>query len=628
MEAHGRHAKGGRPTKKAKERRETDAQVAAGKQSTLNFKNVTVTVTGGTFNVFSSSTNEASRKRKASTQEDAEPSQHEETNEDEEEVAEAQLPAKRRAYSSEVKKRIFALLERKNGNKAATVRMLKGKRGYETVSERVLRRWVKEHKAGTATKKKTGRAVNTTFEAAVLSNLVYTVLEKAPDTLDAAKHAHIVANVAHSYLVIKQAAQMARQLPQFAENETVQNLKFSNKWVVAFLQRCALRRRRVTATEKELPPVPVVRERMAEIQSLIKDNNFLPVDVISADETGIFFGAPPKNQYVPDGARGCAPESDDKARFTALMWGTASGFMGPPFVIVKCTVNKADMSGVRVLDTILEELGGAACGWEKKLWSREIELKTKGILDTKKYVRPYLFNPGTLSVITVQHKAWMDSVGLAMWADTQVGPWAKSTGRKKLIVWDNCGPHNVPAIKAVFEEHELATCSLPPKMTDILQVMDLVVNGPLKAAIRRDRCEQLFAFFIQFKGKCALELMKPLENRVMPTFTPPKPKLIDGLRSLIKACALDLSKETFQDGLRRSFVAVGLAPNEQGAFTNYASHSRSRLSVALAPADSPDEDSFVLGDVAAEVELEVRPEEEEAEDGDDAADDEGVDGSD
>jgi hypothetical protein len=49
----------------------------------------------------------------------------------------------------------------------------------------------------------------------------------------------------------------------------------------------------------------------------------------------------------------------------------------------------------------------------------------KGKLETKLYTRPYLFNAATGVVITAQHKAWMDSVGTAIWADTVIGPSAR-----------------------------------------------------------------------------------------------------------------------------------------------------------------------------------------------------------
>ena len=44
-----------------------------------------------------------------------------------------------------------------------------------------------------------------------------------------------------------------------------------------------------------------------------------------------------------------------------------------------------------------------------------------------------------------------------------------------------------------------------------------------------------------------------------------------------------------------------------GTFYNYTSHSRGSMPVILAPADSPSEEQFTLGNVAAELELELEP---------------------
>ncbi len=60
-------------------------------------------------------------------------------------------------------------------------------------------------------------------------------------------------------------------------------------------------------------------------------------------------------------------------------------------------------------------------------------------------------------------------------------------------------------------------------------------------------------------------------------------------------------------GLVRAFVKVGLAESvDTGTFFNYTSHSRGSMPAILAPADSPSEEQFTLGNVAAELELEPR----------------------
>ena len=213
------------------------------------------------------------------------------------------------------------------------------------------------------------------------------------------------------------------------------------------------------------------------------------------------------NQYVPDGVKRCAaPEFDDSARFTTMLGGTVVGNMLASFNIVKCTIDRPDLRSSTVIKTLHEKYT-AADGWALKTWEHELTLKVKGVDKTRHYLRPYIMRTdGT--VITMQHEAWVDSVGMCMWIDLVLGPWARRSGRKKILIWDNCGPHKVAAVIAVFAEWGIATENLPPNMTDVLQVMDLVVNGPLRARMRRFRCAALFHYFQSWKLKWVQELSR------------------------------------------------------------------------------------------------------------------------
>ena len=249
------------------------------------------------------------------------------------------------------------------------------------------------------------------------------------------------------------------------------------------------------------------------------------------------------------------------------------------------------------------------------------------------YRRPYLINTTTLVVITSQHKAWMDSAGMCMWVDVQLGPWAKRRTGRALVVWDNCGPHKVPAVKAVFMEWRIATEELPPKMTDILQarallrirhrrkflphssiparqVMDLIVNGPVKSGIRAGRCENLFSYFQNWK----IERLKAAAAKPplpLPKFSPPKPTVLDGLKMVEKVCADTFSKASFKEKMRTCFVQVGLVKDESGEFVKYTKHDRKGTLAfkAVGLAELPS-----LGETAAEVEVLSRAEADENED--------------
>mmetsp|Transcript_35337 Transcript_35337/g.113596 ORF Transcript_35337/g.113596 Transcript_35337/m.113596 type:complete len:192 (-) Transcript_35337:189-764(-) len=191
----------------------------------------------------------------------------------------------------------------------------------------MLQRWQRS-----GPKRKTGPKVCAAFEQEVLDKLVYRAVEDVANP----ESATIVANVTYSYAAIKLAASQVADEPKWKENPLVNKLKFSKPWTRGWLKRVALRRRRVTASQKVLPSPDEVNKEMSEIQTFLCAGKYTPAEVISADETGVCFGAAPKKQYVPeDAARATAPESDDKARITYLFWGTGSGEMGPYFAIIK-----------------------------------------------------------------------------------------------------------------------------------------------------------------------------------------------------------------------------------------------------------------------------------------------------
>ena len=73
--------------------------------------------------------------------------------------------------------------------------------------------------------------------------------------------------------------------------------------------------------------------------------------------------------------------------------------------------------------------------------------------------------------------------------------------------------------------------------------MDLIVNGPVKAGIRRARCEALYDFFQSWKVK---RLQAQVNKMPLPKFQPPKPKVTDGLRTLLKVCDETFATDAFQ----------------------------------------------------------------------------------
>ena len=85
---------------------------------------------------------------------------------------------------------------------------------------------------------------------------------------------------------------------------------------------------------------------------------------------------------------------------------------------------------------------------------------------------------------------------------------------KMLLLFDNCGCHKVDVVEKQMSDMGIHVALLPPNMTAIIQVLDLVVNGPLKAHIRHLRAMVIVESFKVFKAKYCDEQTKPPKQRL------------------------------------------------------------------------------------------------------------------
>ena len=68
-----------------------------------------------------------------------------------------------------------------------------------------------------------------------------------------------------------------------------------------------------------------------------------------------------------------------------------------------------------------------------------------------------------------------------------------------MIWFDYYGCHKTSVIDATIARLGVQVACLPPNMTGILQVLDLIVNGPIKAHTRNLRGARIVAAFGEFK---------------------------------------------------------------------------------------------------------------------------------
>ena len=111
-----------------------------------------------------------------------------------------------------------------------------------------------------------------------------------------------------------------------------------------------------------------------------------------------------------------------------------------------------------------------------------------------------------------------------------------------------------------IDEIGLDIAFLPKNMTGELQVLDLVVNGPLKANIRKNRACVLYNSFQDYKVDRAEDSMLPLEQRKNLDFDPPKPTLIGGLKDIFQLFAEGFTEMSFKECITRTFIKTGTLP--------------------------------------------------------------------
>ena len=96
------------------------------------------------------------------------------------------------------------------------------------------------------------------------------------------------------------------------------------------------------------------------------------------------------------------------------------------------------------------------------------------------------------------------------------------------------------------------------------------------------------------------EMAKEPSQRSLPTFSPPKPTLYSGLLTSFKIERELFAKLSFQEAIRRTFVAAGQAPMpglQMTVYQQYLSHSRNSISRHLLPEGKPEETAGSLATI-------------------------------
>ena len=222
------------------------------------------------------------------------------------------------------------------------------------------------------------------------------------------------------------------------------------------------------------------------------------------DETGVTWAIGPTHMFVPESQARATGSPHAKVRITAIVAVNGLGRFAPLMIILKHSISslaRPDQTGMKICSKLNKTPGfKPSDGWVLGTWERDLMLpaKKKGEFYTATHKCLFLRHEGTNHIITSQFKAWNDTVRMAMWVDLVMKPIRERDGR--MLIWaDNCGPHKTKPIEELFQILGIHTAFLPPNMTGLLQVLDLVVNGPIKAHIRRIRALRIVQAFHMFK---------------------------------------------------------------------------------------------------------------------------------
>ena len=187
----------------------------------------------------------------------------------------------------------------------------------------------------------------------------------------------------------------------------------------------------------------------------------------------------------------------------------AGGEFAPLMLIIKHSVSsekRPDQTGMLVIRELHKKVGFSESeGWLLKIWQKEVMLNS--ITALHKII--YIIHSITGHVITSQVKAWNDTVRMTLWFEVIIKPLKDKLG--KMLIWcDNCGSHKTTSVTQVIREVGVDVYFLPKNMTDKLQVLDLIVNDPLKAHIRIIRANRLYHSFHDFLVHNTFSVFHPL----------------------------------------------------------------------------------------------------------------------
>jgi DDE superfamily endonuclease len=367
--------------------------------------------------------------------------------------------------------------------------------------------------------------------------------------------------VTYSYAIVATAARSVQGLERWHTDESVQKLQFSHKWVKGILNRSGMSRRKITKEDKAVPGDDEIRRILKVGQDLYIAHGHTPETCFNFDETALTYAIGPSHMFCPGDQKRATNIgiNNDKLRITAVIAVNGVGWFAPLMLIIKHSVSselKPDQSKMKVITELHKKDGFTERdGWIINKWGKRLTIK--GVTADHKCI--YIRHQVSAIVITSQCKAWNDTVMMIMWYELVMRPIKNDLG--KMLLWqDNCGSHHTASVSDVIHETGIDVAFLPPNMTSELQVLDLVVNGPIKSHIKNKRAMRLYDSFQKYKIDRDADMLLSSTERKNPVYNPPKPSMIEGISDLILLFEGQFTEDKFRKCINKCFIATGTLP--------------------------------------------------------------------
>lgn len=454
---------------------------------------------------------------------------------------------------------------------------------YEQITTRDIVRWVEQRDfAGELGKR--GPKINLDFQREVWGQIVLAVFVITPK---GEKKIKVKENIAYTYAILRLAAQTVQRRLHWLDDEKVQKLKFSNHYLRDFLRRNLFSRRKVTTAEKAIPTQAVVRKVMEEHQDTIKDLCMKYIEIGNMDETAFQYALGPSHQFIPKNqprAVGVS-KTTEKVRITAAITPLASGKQLPLFIILKHSRSSKEAPDQTSM-TVVKKLHmagkgfGSDDGWDLDVWCAEVAFDRDKPSEKATHRVWYLKHRESGHVITSQFKAYNDTIRMLMYLDLVIKGYMTKEQLDQFLLWmDNFSAHATKPIYKLMKEIGISEAFFPANMTHILQVCDLIINGPIKRHVRTQRALKTFEAFQLWLDEYA---QMPKEKQRRAKFKPPAPDLAVGILELIEQFSVrgEFTTPSFEKSVANSFIATGCAPErEEGTkFVQYTEIPSNRYS--------------------------------------------------